>query len=189
MAEGMPQEEIKRLCDVHVRVFKDALDKGEMPHVKPGHPIHTYMQENRAAERLMNEIETQLGDPSDGKVSEVRRDRLAVLLEEFSQIERHYLKKENQLFPLLEARGMTGPSEVMWAIHDDIRASIKKARHELAGEGDAAAAETLRDLLQTAKDMIYKEEHILFPMSLGGFVRGGLGKGPARRGGDRLRLG
>ena len=35
-------------------------------------------------------------------------------------------------YPLLEAHGMSGPAEVMWSIHDDIRAMVKKAQSELA---------------------------------------------------------
>ncbi len=31
-----------------------------------------------------------------------------------------------ELFPLLEAKGVSGPSQVMWAIHDDIRAHLKQ---------------------------------------------------------------
>ena len=34
----------------------------------------------------------------------------------------HYLRKEHQLFPFLEAHGVEGPSKVMWALHDDCAA-------------------------------------------------------------------
>jgi len=48
MADGMPESEVKRLCDVHVEVFKESLSAQEAPVVPPGHPLHTYMLENRA---------------------------------------------------------------------------------------------------------------------------------------------
>ena len=59
------------------------------------------------------------------------RARLASLVASLAEIEKHYLKKENQLFPRLEAKGMSGPSKVMWAVHDDIRAHLKDFRRAL----------------------------------------------------------
>jgi DUF438 domain-containing protein len=53
----------------------------------------------------------------------------------------------------------------MWAVHDDIRAALKIAR-EQASSGDSRISLTLEELSITIRDMIYKEENILFPMSL-----------------------
>jgi hypothetical protein len=72
---------------------------------------------------------------------------------------------ENQLFPKLEAYNVTGPSSVMWAIHDDIRNAIKITRSELTEENPKAVT-SLNEVIITIRDMIYKEEHILYPMSL-----------------------
>ena len=44
--EGMPREEIQRLCDVHLAVFREALEKEEIL-APPGHPIHTFMEEHK----------------------------------------------------------------------------------------------------------------------------------------------
>jgi len=49
-------------------------------------------------------------------------------LPELQKINFHYLRKENQLFPLLEKKGVSGPSSVMWGIHDDIRKQFKSVR-------------------------------------------------------------
>jgi len=49
-------------------------------------------------------------------------------LKQISVIDRHFLRKENQLFPVLEVKGISGPSKVMWALHDDIRAMIKDVK-------------------------------------------------------------
>ncbi len=168
IAEGMPQEEVKRLCGVHVKVFQDALDRQEPPHAPAGHPVHTYLLENRAAEEILAEMEEALraiGEPPSQGAFQERRDGLGRLLEKFMPIDRHYLRKENQLFPLLEERGISGPTEVMWGIHDDIRALLKQAQSEL-GAGKISAAATLAEMIRAARDMIYKEEHILLPMAL-----------------------
>ena len=36
--EGLPEAEVKRLCDVHVEVFKHALDDKDVPRPPAGHP-------------------------------------------------------------------------------------------------------------------------------------------------------
>ena len=40
----------------------------------------------------------------------------------------------NLLFPFLEKHDVTGPSQVMWAVHDDIRAMLKKAAADLESD-------------------------------------------------------
>jgi len=167
--EGMPETDVKRLCDVHVAVFKESLEKQEIPGAPVGHPVHTFMEENRAAEEVMDKIDgllKKIGSPPDEESFKSGQKDLVNLVDRLSKIDLHYLRKENQLFPLLEAHNISGPSQVMWAIHDDIRASIKKAQNQLSQMKSSETVATLRDLLAAIRDMIYKEEHILFPMSL-----------------------
>lgn len=155
--EGMPEEEVKRLCEVHVEVFKESLEKKVMPGLPAGHPVHTYMLENRAAEEILDEMK-KIEDLSK------ERDRLLSLLDRLSEIERHYLRKENQLFPVLEAKGISGPSKVMWALHDDIRMMLKDVKAKT--QDSTITEKAVKALLHMINDMIYKEEHILFPMAL-----------------------
>ena len=60
MEEGLPEGEVKRLCDVHVAVFKEALERQEIPGAPVGHPVHTFMLESRASEDIMDQIEALL---------------------------------------------------------------------------------------------------------------------------------
>jgi DUF438 domain-containing protein len=198
MDEGLPAEEIKRLCDVHVEIFKEALEEQDRPEPPMGHPIHTFMKENRASEKIMSETSMllgRIGHPPRPEAFKENRGALRALVERLSEIDTHYTRKENQLFPMLEAHHFTGPSQVMWSIHDDIRAGLKQAR-EAIGQSDAERTLTpLKEAIQAIRDMIYKEEHILYPASLdmlsdqewirgrasrtgGGFGRGRRGPGP-----------
>lgn len=166
--EGMPETEVKRLCDVHVEVFKESLETQEIPEAPPGHPIHTFMMENRQAEKIMDEIEEllkRLGEQPDENVFKDCLGGFGRLLEDLAKIDFHYARKENQLFPFLEAHDVSGPSQVMWGIHDDVRVLLKKASQELSQEEPTAFVKTLKELIPTTREMIYKEEHILFPMS------------------------
>ena len=165
--EGMPSDEIKRLCDVHVEVFKDSLDTQEDILAPPGHPVNTFMKENRALEGLLAAFSALLKDIRGS--SEVFRERyedLSGMLDSIGKIENHYLRKENQLFPGLESKGVAGPSQVMWSQHDDIRSMIK----ELKGSEDLDfMVEKGEEMIRTMKDMVYKEEKVLYPMCMDKF--------------------
>lgn len=57
IAEGMPVEEIQRLCDVHAALFKGSIaeiHRPQKPEETPGHPVHTFKLENREIEKLSN---------------------------------------------------------------------------------------------------------------------------------------
>ncbi len=169
MNEGLPAEEIKRLCDVHVEIFKEALDAQDRPEPPPGHPVHTFMKENRVSEKLMSEISMligRLGQPPGSQTFQAHREELDALIKRLSEIETHYARKENQLFPMLEAHHFTGPSQVMWSIHDDIRAHLKKSREAFGRNDPQQTVDALKEAIQAVRDMIYKEEHILYPTSL-----------------------
>ncbi|NTV36590.1 MAG: DUF438 domain-containing protein, partial [Anaerolineaceae bacterium] len=60
--EGLPVSEIQNLCDVHVAVFRDGLDKQQQaaPDSTPGHPIHSFLSENRILESLLETMENTL---------------------------------------------------------------------------------------------------------------------------------
>jgi DUF438 domain-containing protein len=169
LAEGMPQEEIKKLCDVHVAMFKDSLSDIALPEMKPGHPLHTYLEENKALLDIINSIR-MLQEKTENEFDPVRfSDEWNMLSDQLTkcrEIDKHYLRKENQLFPKLENVGFTGPSQVMWAIHDDIRADFKTISNLI----DKGRASELTDLINThltnMEEMVYKEEKILFPVCL-----------------------
>ncbi len=157
IAEGMPETEIKSLCEVHVQVFREALEKKTVPGLPAGHPVHTLMLENRTAEEILKEAEAITDYAKD-------MEKLLGILDRLAQIDKHFLRKENQLFPIFETKGVSGPSKVMWALHDDIREFIKDVRKRTVdGTMEKAAIEALAKMVN---DMIYKEEHILFPMAL-----------------------
>ncbi len=156
ISEGMPETEIKSLCEVHVQVFKEALEHQTVPGLA-GHPIHTLMLENRSCEGILKEAEAITDFVKD-------KDKLLGIIDRLAQIDKHFLRKENQLFPIIETKGITGPSKVMWALHDDIRNFIKDVRKRVKdNKMEKVAMEALSKMVN---DMIYKEEHILFPMAL-----------------------
>lgn len=170
IAEGMPESEVKRLCDVHVQVFAGALEGHEAVKTPAGHPIDTFQRENQALLQVVTSLRKvtgairAAGDPM-GPWPALKAP-LSKMLERLREAELHYLRKENQLFPYLERHGVEGPSKVMWALHDDIRAALKNARGHVESDNAEQAALSAEWLAQTMEDMVTKEEKILFPMSM-----------------------
>ena len=166
---GVPDTEVKRLCDVHVQVFADALE-GHAPIVVPaGHPVDTFQRENQALLQVtasLRKVAEAIGEPPDGAAWGRLKGALAGTVERLAEVDKHYLRKENQLFPFLEEHGVEGPSKVMWAIHDDIRALIKQARQTIAGDDAALAVSTCLALAKMVDDMVTKEEKVLHPMAI-----------------------
>lgn len=165
--EGLPVEEVQNLCDVHVAVFRESLDKETQPESISGHPVFTYRAENQVLARLLDEMDVTFAKYKDSD-NQALLPALQQQLERVKGFIRHYERKENQLFPYLEKYQFYGPSRVMWGIHDEIRANIKKLGGMLSSnevEKDAAYA-VFKELFTAMTEMIYKEEKILIPAAL-----------------------
>ncbi|MBM3294671.1 MAG: DUF438 domain-containing protein [Candidatus Aminicenantes bacterium] len=163
--EGFPVEEVQRLCDVHAQVFDKALKKAGKPGKIPGHPIHTFVQENKAAKAILKELKRAAKPLGKGVPRPEEAERFGEALGRLREIEKHYARKENQLFSALEAKGFTGPTKVMWGKHDEVRALLKKAGEELAKKNWPGAAATAKTISGAVKKLIFLEEKILYPTS------------------------
>jgi DUF438 domain-containing protein len=176
ISEGLPQEEVLRLCDIHTAALDGVLDHTEAKTAPLGHPVHTFKEENRALRKEIQALERLYEEVKNAE----SKDMLNTLFEEIHQhfnalmdVEKHYLRKENLLFPFLEKHGVTGPPTVMWGKHDETRGLLKGAIETLRATEKISVdeAKTVIDLVlnpasQAVEDMIGKEEEILFPMSL-----------------------
>ncbi len=176
ISEGLPQEEVLRLCDIHTAALKGTIDQTGAKQFPPGHPIDTFQRENRALEWEIASLEklydkvNATKDKADASEAMVEiHSRFNALLD----VEKHYLRKENLLFPYLEKYGVTGPSTVMWGKHNETRDLLRGAMEALdaaklinASEAKAVIELVLKPASNAVSEMIYKEEEILFPMSL-----------------------
>ena len=169
--EGMPPEEIRKLCDVHAAVFKEALSQQEQPEYQPGHPLYTLKHENDEARKILDEIDDQIEGLTAPAGQKVSISELRSSLENFSRnLDRHYSKKENIIFPYLEKHGITGPPSVMWSVDNEIRSMLKELNNNLKNINvdEKSQLNGVEGLFTKLKDkvneMFYKEETILTPM-------------------------
>lgn len=169
--DGLPIEEVQRLCDVHATLFDGKVQnihkEKDYTHV-PGHPTHVMKEENKAIEALLSsEIEPYLpvfltkGDNNSHLMLRIGLDRLAT-------IDRHYARKEYLLFPYLEKHGITAPPKVMWGVDDEIRRDVKQSIAMLSQKeiDRALFVKHAEATLKKVRDMIFKEEQILIPLLL-----------------------
>jgi DUF438 domain-containing protein len=162
IAEGVPVEQVQKVCDVHVQVFEQALGRQKKSKVLPGHPVHTFLQENKALRKILKRMRLLLKQVPRG----VRGEEFLRVLEELRGVEIHYRRKENQLFPYLEQVEFSGPSKVMWGKHDQIRTQLRELENAYRQEDWGRFSTTGRGLLRAIRRMIFMEEKILFPTSL-----------------------
>ncbi len=166
ISEGVSVSEIQRLCDLHVAVFRGSLDEEPTPESLPGHPVFTFRMENEVTMRLLESMADAINDWDDQKPGALASLRKQT--ENLKSIEKHYSRKENLLFPYLEKKGFEGPSTVMWGVHNEIREQIKQFTGLVNGDDpdQDAAARMFVKMAEAIREMVYKEEKILFPEAL-----------------------
>jgi DUF438 domain-containing protein len=171
MSEGMPQEEIQRMCDVHAAVLGGATPHGPAD-VPAGHPVHTFRLENEKIREIVGEYGGVMEKLASADAASATRD-WAAAHEQLGGLEVHYQRKEYLVFPYLEKAGIAGPPKVMWGVHDEIREKIAAAGEvlenavDLDGEALRLTIETvINPMLEQVSGMTDKEDRILWPMTL-----------------------
>ncbi|MGQ9706324.1 MAG: DUF438 domain-containing protein [bacterium] len=178
--EGMPREEIQRLCDIHLAVFKEELEKEKLS-LEEGHPIHILTEEHKLLLGMINNLKKQCEYIT-------KRDSYDEVKDEMTEIEKiihllkdsenHYLREENVLFPYLEKHGITQPPAIMWTEHDRIR-EIKKEIYKIIEECKSGSFQNfvkglekkVIELSEILKSHFYKENNILFPTAMKVIIR------------------
>ncbi|MBM3957531.1 MAG: DUF438 domain-containing protein, partial [Gemmatimonadetes bacterium] len=163
---GLPVTEVQRLCDVHIGAFRHALDQHAEVQAAPGHPVHTYLAGNRVVTQLAEDLSAVARDMAGGGDPDAGLAAAAALLERLAGVDNHYRRKEYELFPVLERHGVSGPSQVMWGVHDEIRAQLKAAADAVERRDAATLAAGVPALSRALVEMVYKEEKILFPLAM-----------------------
>ncbi len=174
ISEGLPAEEVLKLCDAHSAVLDGKIDLSSSKKIPDGHPVDVMIHENSELKKVALEIDILLNEIShDNKINiEAAILKLRGLFNSLFDVDKLYRRKEYLLFPFLESQGITGPPKVMWGKHDEIRELIKGSiellqtpsikREELI----ASAEIVLFPAIKGVVDMTKKEEEILFPMAL-----------------------
>ena len=188
MKDGMPLEEVQKLCDIHSALFHGATQEERVANAE--REVAASMI--RISDHEKAEQQAQYGDknalaakliaiPGHPLETLTRENQaLALRIESFREAAKlgvslkdavhairevtvHYAKKGDLLYPLLKVKyDVTGPSSVMWTVDDEIRDELGRLDKAIVeDEAWKAAAEAV---VQRADEMIYKETNILFPI-------------------------
>jgi uncharacterized protein len=174
IAEGLPETEVLKLCDVHGDVLNGHIDQTGVKTVPEGHPVDVFKQENRELLKVIDKAIELLGGLYAVSETDFKSHALKIqsCFNDLMDVDKHYQRKEYLLFPYLEKKDITGPPKVMWGKHDEIRDQLKACieilRNPELKKSDLQDAEDIlfAPVLKSAADMTKKEEEILFPMCL-----------------------
>ena len=191
MKEGVPFTEVQKLCDVHSALFHGKTREEKIANAEKeveasaarvttsnitiekreaakkqaeivGHPLHLFTKENEAlneeienAKRLIIKMETEPSEANSRRINES--------VDSLRKVAIHYAKKGDLLYPHMKAKyEISGPSDVMWSVDDEIRDELK-----FIADADFRKIEYVNRLehaITRMEEMIYKEQNILFPI-------------------------
>lgn len=175
MEEGMSQEELRRLCDLHLQLLSSNIAKAEAP-MEPTHPIVILEEEHEIILKNLDDLEGVLERVKNSqKFDEIGEElkRLESIAHALLDAESHHEREEKALFPRLEKHGITGPPSIMRMEHIDLR-KRKRAIGELVENrgnlGYGEFADKLQEvgnyILKVLREHIFKENNILYPAAL-----------------------
>ncbi|MEI7641110.1 MAG: DUF438 domain-containing protein [bacterium] len=125
--EGFTRDDLMTACDVHLSIFKDAINKPNLI-VAEGHPVHRFQEEHKVILKYMETLIVLIRQTKAKGSFEAATDEMAAIKRiavKLMEAENHNVRQENTLFPVLEKHGIIEPPVIMWAEHTEMK-SIKK---------------------------------------------------------------
>ena len=175
---GVTFEDVMDLCDVHANLFKNAVQGVEVADTDhPGHPVQIFKQENLALRAAMMRVRRLLDNYETTEDPEMIQEIHKGLLRQLGlvgQFDRHYRRKEELMFPIMEKYGHDSPPKVMWGVDDQIRELFAKAldaAKKLPDSSISEVKERFETFAQEFEAMIFKEESILLMILLESFTQ------------------
>lgn len=177
ISEGvLSDEEVLKFCDLHTQALEGHIDQTSAKEIPEGHPVDVFIHENRELKKVIGQCEVLYKELEKAETHDAVGNIFLRLRQHFNllmDVDKHYQRKENLLFPFLEKLGITGPPKVMWGKHDETREMLKAAIETLSTteavtpqEAGAIIEMILQPASNAVADMTMKEEEILFPMSM-----------------------
>ena len=175
---GITFEDVMELCDVHANLFKEAVAGVDLAESdQPGHPVRIFKDENLALRAALIRVRRLLDSYAESDESSSQEEiskGLQRQLDLLGQFDRHYQRKEELFFPIMEAYGHDAPPKVMWGVDDQIRdlfEGVRKAAVQLPQIDIQEVQEAFETFAQEFESMIFKEESILLMILLETFTQ------------------
>ena len=122
------------------------------------HPIKLYLKENILIKDFLEKLKNI-------DIFE-NLESFSNMFNDLCEIEKHYVRKENQLFPFIEKYGWNTTTQYMWTFHDQIREELKEIRVKIETNDFDDISFSIEDLIANIEHMILLEETTLFPNAI-----------------------
>lgn len=179
-----------------LRSVSASLDRESLPDYPPGHPLRLLLEENAAAAGALDRLAEAVKGSPDKPLKLLKKE-----LEGLEVLKSHYENLQNGLFPLYEeAFAAHACVRLMWTLQDKVlalRKSLLSLPDSTPVSSGSGAVKALGTLFTLGKNLAWREERILYPVSwrvispgLFGALDGRTGsetKRPGTREGDRQR--
>ncbi|MEZ0394166.1 MAG: DUF438 domain-containing protein [Desulfurococcaceae archaeon] len=175
--EGVSINEILKLCDLHVALFRDYLASRELRGLPRGHPLEILLRENdeilRRAEAL-NAFAAAAASSGDPKEADARLEDLKAIAVRLRDVRIHYRKVQMALFPYLERRGIVAVPRVLWGREDQALLKVRRLLDELnkPNRDPAQVAKMAQEVAGELAELVFREDKILYPATYALFSEG-----------------
>ena len=149
--------------------FTKALTSEVRPFERSNPFIEQLVKRNDEIRKRLDALKPLVTKMNGGQASPVDEDQAREILSDLDKLTDHYAMKENILFPVVEKFVQESRCvQLMWAIHDDIRATLKVLRAALEDSGISLTDvnRLFGRLFFDMYSMIFREEQVLFPAIL-----------------------
>uniref|UniRef100_A0A7C4FGI7 DUF438 domain-containing protein n=1 Tax=Ignisphaera aggregans TaxID=334771 RepID=A0A7C4FGI7_9CREN len=170
--EGIGVEDILKLCDLHVELFRDFLKSHELRGVPSGHPADLFMKENewvlKQAEALAL-YASALASAVDEGARKSYFEAVKNVLTELKKVRLHYRKLQMLVFPYLERRGLVAVPRVLWGREDQVIVKTRQlleVMSRVSTVDDASAklvSEKALEIAREVSEIVFRENKILYP--------------------------
>jgi PAS domain S-box-containing protein len=170
MEAGYNTEQITDQVEKIFNIIIPILKEYDWNEPKEGSALYYLMEENLALTNHMDSMKEKI--KALGELEEGEDDYAEVytaLKDDFrklSDFDPHYLKVENVLFPYLEKKWeFSKPLQIIWAVNDEIRTTVKQINYMLDQRDDLRIEEhqVIGSLFMLMMRMTYKENLVIFP--------------------------
>ncbi|MEM4471271.1 MAG: DUF438 domain-containing protein [Zestosphaera sp.] len=168
--EGFRVDDILKLCDLHVQLFREYLISRELKGVPEGHPLDLLLRENELILKWSELLGVYAGAALKTTGEDLVRilNQLAGVVENLRNLRLHYRKIQMLVFPYLEKRGIIAVPRVLWGREDQVLQKVRelkklveeaRVKSELVSEVASKALELSREV----SELVFRENKILFP--------------------------
>jgi len=166
--EDISQTDIENLFKLRMNTTNEPQAESSDSTIEPGHPVQVLRTENMAIKSLINQIEPLIEELGNTSTSKVLLLELRSKLNLLNDIEKHYIRKEELIFPTLAKFGYDYEIKDWKKSQDEIctemKALNKKLSRTFPDKSDIKLS--FSNLFEKILRVIHQEETYFIPITL-----------------------